>query len=90
MSFARLDASLIDSSPVNSGVMSPLRIQRKNFSRRTSIEERSTCVDNSRGGLRVMRIESTHAERTWHRASAIMWEVKNPKAFGAAEQAATT
>jgi hypothetical protein len=36
-------------------------------------------------GYRIMRIESAHAERTWHAASAIMRQIENQEAFGAAE-----
>src|SRR5215210_915051 len=92
MSLAFIDNlnQFVDTSRrVNSSVMSPLRMKPKMSSAAPQLNETQLVWIIRSAARRMMRIESSHAESTWHSSPAITLRQKM-QAFGAAEQGATT
>jgi hypothetical protein len=70
------------------GVMSPLRIESRKIPAAPQLNE-SRLVDNARGWLILMRVESTHREAHGIQRQPTRGSQKEV-AFGAAEQGAAT
>jgi hypothetical protein len=75
MSFAKLNASLNASRCVNSGVMSPLRLNSQLMPAAPQLNDVQLVWIMREAGWICMRVESTHAESSWHSISAITLRV---------------
>jgi hypothetical protein len=65
------------SRPVNSGVMSPLRIASQLIPAAPQLNDNQLVWIMREAGRSWMQVESDHDERTWHSASAITRQVKS-------------